>query len=40
MYRVLPILSDDEIAQCRKIAETAPFVDGRITNPHNTAKQN
>jgi PKHD-type hydroxylase len=40
MYRVLPILTDDEIAQCRKIAETAPFVDGRITNPHNTAKQN
>ena len=40
MYRVLPILTDDEIAKCRKIAETAPFVDGRITNPHNTAKQN
>jgi PKHD-type hydroxylase len=40
MYRVLPILTDGEIAQCRKIAETAPFVDGRITNPHNTAKQN
>ena len=40
MYRVLPILTDDEIAQCRKIAETASFVDGRLTNPHNTAKQN
>lgn len=40
MYRVLPILTDSEIKQCRKIAETAPFVDGRITNPHNTAKQN
>lgn len=40
MYRVLPILTDDEIEQCRKIAETAPFVDGRFTNPHNTAKQN
>ncbi|MEO5613108.1 MAG: Fe2+-dependent dioxygenase [Sphingomicrobium sp.] len=40
MYRVLTILTGDEIAQCRKIAETAPFVDGRITNPHNTAKQN
>jgi PKHD-type hydroxylase len=40
MYRVLPILTDSEIAQCRKIAETAPFVDGRITNPHNVAKQN
>ena len=40
MYRVLPILTDDEIAQCRTIAETASFVDGRLTNPHNTAKQN
>ncbi|MEO6581470.1 MAG: Fe2+-dependent dioxygenase [Sphingomicrobium sp.] len=40
MYRVLPILTGDEVAQCRKIAETVKFVDGRITNPHNLAKQN
>ncbi|HXS50795.1 MAG TPA: Fe2+-dependent dioxygenase [Sphingomicrobium sp.] len=40
MYRVLQILTDEEIAECRKIAASAPFVDGRITNPHNTAKQN
>ena len=40
MYRVLPILTDDEVEQCRKIAASAPFVDGRFTNPHNTAKQN
>jgi len=40
MYRVLPILTDNEIEQCRKIAATAPFVDGRITNPHNITKQN
>ena len=40
MYRILEILTDAEIAQCRKIAAATPFVDGRITNPHNTAKQN
>ncbi|HEX6072376.1 MAG TPA: Fe2+-dependent dioxygenase [Sphingomicrobium sp.] len=40
MYRVLPVLTPDEVAECRKIAASAPFVDGRFTNPHNTAKQN
>src|SRR3954464_3633772 len=40
MYRVLKILTDAEIAECRKIAAAAPFVDGRITNPHNKTKQN
>jgi PKHD-type hydroxylase len=40
MYRVLQILTDAEVAECRSIAASAPFVDGRITNPHNTAKQN
>jgi PKHD-type hydroxylase len=40
MYRVLPILTDDEVEQCRKIAATAEFADGRLTNPHNLAKQN
>jgi PKHD-type hydroxylase len=40
MYRVLPLLSAAEIAECKRIAAAAPFVDGRITNPHNTAKQN
>jgi PKHD-type hydroxylase len=40
MYRVLPILTPGEIAECRKIAASSPFIDGRITNPHNTAKQN
>ena len=40
MYRVLKILTDAEVAECRKIAASAPFVDGRITNPHNTTKQN
>jgi PKHD-type hydroxylase len=40
MYRILPLLSAAEVAECRKIAASAPFVDGRITNPHNIAKQN
>jgi PKHD-type hydroxylase len=40
MYRILPILNDAEIAECRRIAAAAPFVDGRFTNPHNTAKVN
>ena len=40
MYRILEILTDDEAAECRRIAEVAPFVDGRISNPHNKAKQN
>src|SRR3954451_11572877 len=40
MYRVLQILTDAEIAECKRIAAATPFVDGRISNPHNTAKQN
>ncbi len=40
MYCVIPILDKHEVEQCRKIAAAAPFVDGRISNPHNTAKIN
>ncbi len=40
MYRILDLLTAAEIDECRRIAATAPFVDGRITNPHNVAKQN
>ena len=40
MYRILPILNQQEVDECRKIAADAPFVHGRITNPHNTAKDN
>jgi len=40
MYRILDILTDTEVAECRKIAAASPFVDGRITNPHNKAKIN
>ena len=40
MYRILQVLTDAEVEECRRIAAAAPFVDGRITNPHNTTKQN
>ncbi len=40
MYRILPILNQQEIDECRRIAAAAPFVHGRITNPHNKAKDN
>jgi PKHD-type hydroxylase len=40
MYRVLQILTGEEVAECRRIAAAAPFVDGRISNPHNKAKHN
>lgn len=40
MYRILQVLSGAEIAECKRIAASTPFVDGRITNPHNLAKQN
>jgi PKHD-type hydroxylase len=40
MYKVVQVLTDAEVAECRRIAASTPFADGRITNPHNTAKQN
>ena len=40
MYKVLEILTDQEIAQCREIAASAKFVHGRVSNPHNVAKDN
>ena len=40
MYRILQLLTDAEVAECRRIAAAAPFVDGRITNPHNKTKIN
>lgn len=40
MYRILPLLTPQEIEECQRIAASAGFVDGRITNPHNKAKIN
>ncbi len=40
MYRVLQLLSEAEIAECKRIAANTQFIDGRATNPHNKAKNN
>jgi PKHD-type hydroxylase len=40
MYRILTLLTPQEIEECRRIAATSSFVDGRITNPHNKTKIN
>ena len=40
MYRVLPLLTGAEVEECRRIAATTTFVDGRVTNPHNKTKNN
>jgi PKHD-type hydroxylase len=40
MYRVVKILSPQQVAECREIAAHATFVDGKVSNPHNKAKQN
>jgi PKHD-type hydroxylase len=40
MYRILELLTPQEVDECRRIAASAPFVHGRITNPHNKAKDN
>lgn len=34
------LLTAEEVAKLRAIAAAAPFVDGRISNPHNTTKHN
>jgi PKHD-type hydroxylase len=40
MYRILPLLTPDEIAECKRIAADTQFIDGRATNPHSKAKNN
>ena len=40
MYRILQLLTDAEVAECRRIAASATFVHGRITHPHMKANQN
>ena len=40
MFRLIPVLSLEQIAKLRAIASTANFVDGRITNPHSIVKNN
>ena len=38
--RIDDVLTKAELAELHAIADSATFVDGRISNPHNTAKQN
>ena len=40
MYLTLSLLDRDQIGKCQRIAAEAQFVDGRISNPHNIAKNN
>lgn len=40
MFKEIELLSPDQVATLRQIAASAPFVDGRLSNPHNTTKQN
>jgi PKHD-type hydroxylase len=41
MFRLIEeILAPGEIAELQRIAESAKFVDGRISNPHSTVKNN
>lgn len=41
MFRLIEgVLSDQQIAQIKQIADTATFVDGRISNPHSQVKNN
>jgi PKHD-type hydroxylase len=40
MYRILPLLTPAEVAECKRIAGETQFIDGRATNPHNKAKNN
>jgi PKHD-type hydroxylase len=40
MFKELEILSAAQVAELRAIAASANFVDGRISNPHSTVKQN
>jgi len=40
ILEIQDLLNPAEIQQLRQIAQAARFVDGRISNPHNQAKQN
>lgn len=40
MYKIVEVLRKDEVDECRKVAERASFAHGRVSNPHNQAKDN
>jgi PKHD-type hydroxylase len=40
MFREIELLSAGQVAELKRIAASANFVDGRISNPHSQVKQN
>ncbi len=40
MFREIELLNDTQVKALQQLAARTPFVDGRITNPHNQAKNN
>jgi PKHD-type hydroxylase len=41
MFLMIPdVLTPDQLAELKRIADGAQFVDGRISNPHSTVKNN
>jgi PKHD-type hydroxylase len=40
MFRLIPVLSAEQVTQLRAIAAGSSFVDGRISNPHSQVKNN
>jgi PKHD-type hydroxylase len=40
MFREIDLLNAQEVAELRRIAAAAQFVDGKISNPHSKVKQN
>jgi PKHD-type hydroxylase len=40
MFKEIELLTGDQVEELRKIAASATFVDGRISNPHSKVKQN
>jgi len=40
MFREIELLTPEGVAELRAIAASANFLDGRISNPHSTVKQN
>lgn len=40
MYRIVELLQPEVVTECREIAANATFVHGKISNPHNKAKDN
>lgn len=40
MFKLIPVLSQDAIAELREIAANSTFVDGRVSNPHSKVKNN